>query len=347
MTDIALLTTFKLAGVELSVAGDALRFRAPAGALTPELKHALTGHKGKLLALLERGSPVSILVDELRRRGCELRVDGGRLICRSPRRKLPRELQDALKAFGKEVVALLRGHGTPAQTTASFVNVSAVPETADLTGVEALLPPAECTAMIGDMRVAFQRPWPGEVMAGDVIALDTETTLIEGVEVPTLALASASSGAQHVLIHPGQLGAFLLAHRDRRFVGQNVAFDFWVVERHLRERGETEALHAWWAVADEDRLSRHDVTRHAAEARPERRLPQPARPGRPGARVRRAGDHQGGPVPAPLRRDHRAGLGDGRPGILLVRDQGRGRHLACLRGPPPAQHRGRRPRGRD
>jgi hypothetical protein len=113
------------------------------------------------------------------------------------------------------------------------------------------------------------------VLAGDGIAFDTETALIEGVAVPELALASASSGGEHCLIQPDRVGQFILAHRDRRFVFQNVAFDFWVIVKHLEERGETEALRCWWATADEGRM--HDamildmllrLARHDAYPRP-------------------------------------------------------------------------------
>ena len=58
----------------------------------------------------------------------------------------------------------------------------------------------------------------------------------------------ASAGEKDsCLIHPDQLGAFILAHSQARWVFHNVAFDFWVVNRHLSGRGEEEALRAWWA----------------------------------------------------------------------------------------------------
>ena len=73
-------------------------------------------------------------------------------------------------------------------------------------------------------------------------------------EVPRLALASYSTGRQHGLIHPDQVGAFILAHADGRFVCHNASFDFWVVDRHLRGRGEEEARRIWWDICDQGRL---------------------------------------------------------------------------------------------
>lgn len=50
----ALITETQKAGIALSVAGERLRVQAPAGALTPELKAALTARKPELLAVLWR-----------------------------------------------------------------------------------------------------------------------------------------------------------------------------------------------------------------------------------------------------------------------------------------------------
>jgi hypothetical protein len=50
------------------------------------------------------------------------------------------------------------------------------------------------------------------------IAYDTETRAIEGREVPEMALAAASDGERHVLIHPDDLAAFLKVHHDLTFV---------------------------------------------------------------------------------------------------------------------------------
>jgi DNA polymerase I-like protein with 3'-5' exonuclease and polymerase domains len=40
------------------------------------------------------------------------------------------------------------------------------------------------------------------------------------------------------------------------WICHNAAFDFWVVERHLRDRGEEQAVQAWWTIASSNRL--HD-----------------------------------------------------------------------------------------
>jgi hypothetical protein len=90
------------------------------------------------------------------------------------------------------------------------------------------------------------------------LSFDTETEVVDlRRQVPRLALATASAGSEDsCLIHPDDLGRFILVHKHLRFVGQNVAFDHWVVVRHLAERGEREALAAWWRLAESGRL--HD-----------------------------------------------------------------------------------------
>ncbi len=120
------------------------------------------------------------------------------------------------------------------------------------------LPPAgHAVVKLGDEAFLYEADWSGHPLTGDWIAIDTETARIEGHEIPTLALASASSGQQHALIHPDRLAAFVIAHRDRHIVAFNAAFDFWVVAQYLERIGEGEALECWWAIAEEGRL--HDT----------------------------------------------------------------------------------------
>jgi hypothetical protein len=99
--------------------------------------------------------------------------------------------------------------------------------------------------------------WDGQTLAGEVLGFDTETALIVPGEVPPLALASASSGVEHCLIHPDRVGEFILLHRDRHFVFHNVAFDFWTVIEHLAASGEAESLGVWCDIAEADRM--HDT----------------------------------------------------------------------------------------
>src|SRR5262245_25407515 len=108
--------------------------------------------------------------------------------------------------------------------------------------------PAEVT--LGDRRFVYQKPWDGlPLVSRGLLAFDTETPdLGDGTQAPVLVLASACAGGGErasCLIRPEQVGAFILAHPRVTWVMFNVGFDFWVVERHLRERGETPALQAW------------------------------------------------------------------------------------------------------
>jgi hypothetical protein len=113
---------------------------------------------------------------------------------------------------------------------------------------------------IGGKDYAYRRRWRGQRLlpADGYLAFDTETDVVNLKEaVPRLALASASAGEQDsCLIHPDDLGKFVLAHRSLHFVCHNAAFDFWAVAQHLRCSGEEEALGAWWQIAERNRL--HD-----------------------------------------------------------------------------------------
>lgn len=54
MNAAELLSELERRGVALEAAGDRLRFDAPRGALTPELRTAMAEHKAELLGLLDR-----------------------------------------------------------------------------------------------------------------------------------------------------------------------------------------------------------------------------------------------------------------------------------------------------
>jgi hypothetical protein len=64
---------------------------------------------------------------------------------------------------------------------------------------------------------------------GTTIGFDTETTLIQGLEIPPLVLASASDSNTHCVIPADQVGSFLRVHKDADVVCHNTAFDFlWI-----------------------------------------------------------------------------------------------------------------------
>jgi hypothetical protein len=116
------------------------------------------------------------------------------------------------------------------------------------------------TVLLGDKEYPYRRRWQGERLLppDGYLAFDTETEVVDLTKfIPRLALASVSASEQdNCLIHPDDVGKFLLAHKSRHFVCHNAAFDFWTVEDHLRQRGEEQARHAWWEIASRNRL--HD-----------------------------------------------------------------------------------------
>jgi hypothetical protein len=106
----------------------------------------------------------------------------------------------------------------------------------------------------------YARRWAGRRLLplDGYLAFDTETEVVDlNREVPRLALASASAGERDsCLVHPDDLAKFILAHKGLHWICHKAAFDFWVLVRHLRERGEEQALQAWWGIVSRNRL--HD-----------------------------------------------------------------------------------------
>jgi hypothetical protein len=189
----------------------------------------------------------SELLAELSRLKVSVTADGGDLVLRGPRGALTDGLRDELRAAKPQLLELLRGE---ARIAADGIVEKGAPTGGD--GPRGVV-------TVGGRDHPYRR-WAGERLApaDGYLAFDTETEVVDlRRQIPRLALASASAGAQvNRLIHPDDVGAFLLAHRGLRFVGHNVGFDFWVVEDHLRRRGAEEARRAWWAVAEDGRL--HD-----------------------------------------------------------------------------------------
>ena len=85
-------------------------------------------------------------------------------------------------------------------------------------------------------------------------ALDCETELIKDHQIPRLALVSVSDGQIHFLVHPDDLGKFILAHANLPVVFHNGAFDFWVVHEHLTRRRRRKAAAAWMRLLRQRRL---------------------------------------------------------------------------------------------
>jgi len=126
---------------------------------------------------------------------------------------------------------------------------------------------------ISDREFVYDRRWNGRKLQprDGLIALDTETDVVDLKRaIPRLAIVSASAGEQDsCLIHPDDVGCFILAHKNSHIAAHNAAFDFWVVDAHLAGRvralwasdnataqREQQARWAWWLIADQNRL--HD-----------------------------------------------------------------------------------------
>src|SRR5579884_2501693 len=169
---------------------------------------------------------LAALLQELRRRGVEVARDGGFLRYRAPFGALTPALRAALVELKGELLEALGGESL-SQNSRYSQNPLGINDSANCANIAKAGTPSEDTAavFVSGKEFRYLRSWAGRTLAGEAVAFDTETTLIDGVGVPTLALASASSGGEHCLIHPDRVGAFVLAHRDRNLVFQNIAFD--------------------------------------------------------------------------------------------------------------------------
>jgi len=101
--------------------------------------------------------------------------------------------------------------------------------------------------------------WDGQKL-GKYIALDTETTLIEGADhIPKLCLVSLSDGERHYVAEPAQLPQILEQHLKGggHIVFHNVAFDFWVIDQYLSINGKVSGRNWLWHAVDQGRV--HDT----------------------------------------------------------------------------------------
>jgi DNA polymerase I-like protein with 3'-5' exonuclease and polymerase domains len=130
----------------------------------------------------------------------------------------------------------------------------------EATNIMATLLTSPATVMISGKEYPYIRRWADQRLLppDGYLAFDTETEVIDlKRQIPRLALASASAGDRDsCLVHPDDIGKFILAHKGLHIICHNAAFDFWTVEDHLRRRGEEQARRAWWATAGTNRL--HD-----------------------------------------------------------------------------------------
>lgn len=113
------------------------------------------------------------------------------------------------------------------------------------------------TVVISDKVFNYNTFWSDQILEGKVISFDTETTVTEFPIIPELVLASASNSKMSYLIHPSKIMQFIQKHKEKHFVFQNIAFDFWVIEKYLRERQETDILKIWFGLVDKNLM--HDT----------------------------------------------------------------------------------------
>ena len=79
--------------------------------------------------------------------------------------------------------------------------------------------------------------WEGQVLDSPIIAFDTETNIVDlKREIPTLVLKTVSTYDNNYVIPHTRVFEFVAKHQEvEAWVGHNVAFDYWVVLKHLKK----------------------------------------------------------------------------------------------------------------
>ncbi|WZP00368.1 hypothetical protein EP7_002008 [Isosphaeraceae bacterium EP7] len=82
--------------------------------------------------------------------------------------------------------------------------------------------------------------WGGRILSGGTIAMAVEINeATHGrASTPTVALAAADTGADSCILQPGEIGPFLLSHRDRTFACYDSRMWFWSIADCVGEVGE-------------------------------------------------------------------------------------------------------------
>ena len=273
----AFLDDLVLRGVVITLKGDHVRVRAPMGALSQADRDALAGHAGPILARLEAIDPEA-----------DGRADGR--VAPGPDAG-PRSLPCRPAAAHEAPPVTMRSSHCPARkpggespaepdefrpstpspnpqnaqkgiARTSFAGCAVNACRPEAAGVDRpttrLQParPADRSVCLGGRDFAYSA-WDGGILEGGTLALAVETPLSDGVAIPRLALVAASSGLEHVLIHPDRLAAFVRAHADRQFVCHNAAIGVAVVAAPRVGAGDGGGLRSGWVVVDEDRM--HDT----------------------------------------------------------------------------------------
>jgi hypothetical protein len=192
--------------------------------------------------------------------GIKLAHVGGQLQLRGPSGAITHEITASAREHKATILGLL----APPVPTEAIESPRLHPDPAPSPGLNIRSADSKASGSlrslvrIGDRPFSFDKPWDGGPLTDrDYLAFDTETELIvDERQIPRLVLASASAGGDaNCLLRPEQVGRFILTHPHAHFVFHNVAFDFWVVDRHLVERGEESARQAWWDACDQNRMS--------------------------------------------------------------------------------------------
>lgn len=147
---------------------------------------------------------------DLSRHGLRLRHRNGKVEVLGPRQNLTPRLKQRLHEARDELCGLF--------------NPSSQTPVSPLRGAD------RWSVSLSDEQIEYGA-WDGQSLENGPIALDCETSLVEGHTIPRLALVQVSDGQQHFLVHPDQGERFIKLHADAEVVGHNLAFDAAVLDQ--------------------------------------------------------------------------------------------------------------------
>jgi hypothetical protein len=107
--------------------------------------------------------------------------------------------------------------------------------------------------------LTYELGWDRVPLAGNIVSFDTETVAISDLNrrIAPLVLSQFGDGYRNIILKPSEVPAFITADRRKQWVGFNVAFDFWVLDRWLMENYKEQERQHLWDMMDQGRV--HDL----------------------------------------------------------------------------------------
>jgi hypothetical protein len=182
-------------------------------------------------------------ISTVKQHGGTICTDGqGRLVVDFGDAEVPTSLLDALRANADALKRLYR------QTEPTAPAAQTGPQTAPQARADAVT--------VAGVAVPFAFWEAGQTLTGSVVAIDTETELVNlddpAAPAPRLVIATATDGQAGFYLASDQLAPFLRDHGGAKFVFHNVVFDSFAIERAIADAGSD---FDFWTLVDANRIA--------------------------------------------------------------------------------------------